>query len=206
MNSTKTKFYIESSLKPITPRQCGRQECAPGYSFGPFTRDFWILHFVTCGKGYFTNSHGTVEITQNQVFIIRPYEITSYTADKDDPWTYIWIGFSTELPVPLPIVLNDAIYAPELRDIFLLTYNTLEANAATSVSAFEHFLCGSVWQIFGILKRGEEKTHTTADGYVNAAINIMKYEFHTSITVTEIKTDKIGLEEYYIDLMKEARR
>ena len=36
--------------------------------------------------------------------------------------------------------------------------------------------------------------------------NIVKYLYDNGIVVTEIKTDKIGLEEYYIDLMKEAKR
>ena len=35
---------------------------------------------------------------------------------------------------------------------------------------------------------------------------VVKYLYKNGVTVTEIKTDKIGLEEYYIDLMKEARR
>ena len=33
---------------------------------------------------------------------------------------------------------------------------------------------------------------------------IVTYLYENGIFVTEIKTDKIGLEEYYIDLMKEG--
>lgn len=36
--------------------------------------------------------------------------------------------------------------------------------------------------------------------------DVVKYLYDNGIVVTEIKTDKIGLEEYYIDLMKEARK
>ena len=35
--------------------------------------------------------------------------------------------------------------------------------------------------------------------------DVVKYLYDNGIVVTEIKTDKIGLEEYYIDLMKEAK-
>ena len=34
---------------------------------------------------------------------------------------------------------------------------------------------------------------------------IVTYLYENDILVREIKTDKIGLEEYYIDLMKEGR-
>ncbi len=36
--------------------------------------------------------------------------------------------------------------------------------------------------------------------------DVVKLLFRCEITVSEIRTDKIGLEEYYIDLMKEGRR
>lgn len=38
------------------------------------------------------------------------------------------------------------------------------------------------------------------------AEEIVTYLYGQNVIVTEIKTDKIGLEEYYIDLMKETRR
>ena len=34
------------------------------------------------------------------------------------------------------------------------------------------------------------------------AENVVSYLYENGVTVTEIRTDKIGLEEYYIDLMK----
>ena len=37
-------------------------------------------------------------------------------------------------------------------------------------------------------------------------VEIVEYLYASGIAVTEIRTDKIGLEEYYIDLMKEAKR
>ena len=38
------------------------------------------------------------------------------------------------------------------------------------------------------------------------AAEVVKYLYENGIPVSEIKTDKIGLEEYYIDLMKEVKR
>jgi lipoprotein NlpI len=34
------------------------------------------------------------ELGKNQLFLICPEVTTYYEADKDDPWTYLWIGFS----------------------------------------------------------------------------------------------------------------
>ena len=38
------------------------------------------------------------------------------------------------------------------------------------------------------------------------AEEIVSYLYEKGVSVTEIKTDKIGLEEYYIDLMNEGAR
>ncbi len=42
-------------------------------------------------------------------------------------------------------------------------------------------------------------------GGVNAE-EAVTFLYENGVTVTEVKTDKIGLEEYYIDLMKEGVR
>lgn len=59
---------------------------------------------------------------------------------------------------------------------------------------------------------GCKYSHTTEDeaGYIRVydmvtPEEIVTYLYENGICVTEIKTDKIGLEEYYIDLMKEGK-
>lgn len=39
-----------------------------------------------------------------------------------------------------------------------------------------------------------------------SSVEVAKYLYDNNIIVTEIKTDKIGLEEYYIDLMEEVKK
>jgi len=194
--------FYNLGFKAIEPKQIGMQKCPNEYSFGPFTRDFWLLHFVISGKGVFTNQNGSFEVKKDQLFVIRPYEITSYVADANEPWTYIWIGFSTEQPLPLRLILNDVIDAPYLREVFVSAFNRSNYENAESNGALEYYICGTVWQILGILKQGEEKPHATAEGYVNAAMNIMKYEFHTGITVSEIAKRLHIARTYFSEIFK----
>lgn len=62
-----------------------------------------------------------------------------------------------------------------------------------------------------LLERKYARVETDEEGYIRIYDNVKAeevvgylYKEH-DISVTEIKTDKIGLEEYYIDLMKEGR-
>ena len=54
---------------------------------------------VKKGKGTFTIAGKTYELGPGQAFIIRPGEETTYRADDDDPWSYMWMA--TELKILL---------------------------------------------------------------------------------------------------------
>lgn len=77
----------------LLPLFVGHEECESGHSFGPYVRDYYLLHFCIGGQGTLKNRHGTHNIRKGQMFIIRPGEVTTYTADRDNPWEYVWIAF-----------------------------------------------------------------------------------------------------------------
>ena len=72
---------------------CGREDCIKGWKFGPYVRESYVIHMVKKGKGTFTIAGKTYELGPGQAFIIRPGEETTYRADDDDPWSYMWVGF-----------------------------------------------------------------------------------------------------------------
>ena len=78
---------------------CGREDCIKGWKFGPYVRESYVIHMVKKGKGTFTIAGKTYELGPGQAFIIRPGEETTYRADDDDPWSYMWMA--TELKILL---------------------------------------------------------------------------------------------------------
>ena len=76
---------------------CGIHDCEPSHSFGPAIRPNYLLHFVIKGKGNYYLNDNCYEVKENECFLIRPNELTFYQADKDDPWTYVWVGFDGEM-------------------------------------------------------------------------------------------------------------
>lgn len=87
---------------------CGMQKCKPLYHYGPAIRNNYIIHFVLEGTGYYYVNDTKYTITKNQGFLIRPNEVTFYQSDKNDPWTYIWIGFDGKKSI-LTYSLQDLI-------------------------------------------------------------------------------------------------
>jgi AraC-like DNA-binding protein len=83
----------DKSLSEIIPLFVGHEKCAPNHIFGPYTREHHLIHFCISGKGVLEDKYGKHEISAGEMFIIRPGEITVYSADKQDPWEYLWIAF-----------------------------------------------------------------------------------------------------------------
>ncbi|ADU29370.1 AraC family transcriptional regulator [Evansella cellulosilytica] len=85
--------YLKKNSYDLYLCYCGLEECDPYHSYGPISRNEYLLHYVIKGKGILKADGKTYHIGENDAFLIYPSEITYYEADKDDPWTYIWIGF-----------------------------------------------------------------------------------------------------------------
>lgn len=75
------------------PAFVGMEVCRPGHTFGPAIRDVTLLHFVLAGQGTFSSPRGTFRVGAGQFFVILPGEVTCYSADREDPWEYLWFAF-----------------------------------------------------------------------------------------------------------------
>lgn len=75
---------------------CGTDTCRPGVSMGPIVKNFYLVHYIVTGKGYYTVGNRRHSLGPGDAFIIRPGKTVVYTADQDDPWSYCFFAFSGE--------------------------------------------------------------------------------------------------------------
>ena len=80
-------------MSDIVPLFVGEEQCKSQHSFGPHIRDYYLIHFCISGKGTLTDERTTHKVRAGELFIIRPGEVTTYKADKAEPWRYAWIAF-----------------------------------------------------------------------------------------------------------------
>lgn len=98
------KYIEDSKIKYLEPQKkqsvdlflcyCGIESCAPSYSYGPAVRPQYLIHYIVDGEGSYTVNNKTYKLKKNQGFLIWPSVLTYYEADKDNPWTYMWVGFN----------------------------------------------------------------------------------------------------------------
>ena len=88
--------YRVNTVKGVTdmiPIMVGRDRCTKDMSYGPHVRDHYILHFCLSGGGKVVAPEREYYVSAGEMFIIRPGESTTYTADEKHPWYYAWISF-----------------------------------------------------------------------------------------------------------------
>lgn len=200
----KNRIVTDQGFKDINPVQCGMDSCKPSHSYGPAIRTHYLLHFVISGKGKFSTPRGVFDLGKSNMFIIRPYEITYYEADKNDPWTYIWIGFNSEVKLPTVLNTSDFVYAPFLERIFLDAVNT--ESFENGRHGYEAFLCGKIFELSALLYSGDTVSTEVTERYVKPAVNIMEAEFGSGITVADIAERLHINRSYFSVIFKETMK
>ena len=133
--------YLQDRETPgpeLTLFYAGQEICSPGHShFG--VRDHFVIHLVLSGQGRFSLDGIEYKLKSGQGFAIFPGVPVKYIADKKDPWSYCWIGFSGSLAAThlaragiaraTPIIqLKDKNVLPEL-DVHVIDTLSCDAQA-----------------------------------------------------------------------------
>lgn len=171
------KNFMEE-IKLIKPAFYGGENCTPGHVFGPAVRRVYLLHYVTSGIGTYTVNGITYTIQAGEAFFIRPGEVTIYQADRNQPWSYIWVGFESALDifsrVPYHIKKKEiqAVMAPYKNAEMMHDLSELHAAALT-------------WSVAAALTEPMYQPKEEND-YVKTAIHIMEQRYTEKLTVQGI--------------------
>ena len=94
-SDTKLRFYVahDELFIDLILYQFGWEQCSPLHQFGPAKRNHFLFHYVLSGKGRLETSGQTFYLGAHQGFLLCPDQISSYYADPDDPWKYVWLEF-----------------------------------------------------------------------------------------------------------------
>ncbi len=148
-------------LSDINPLVCGSETCERGHTFGPATRHYYLFHYVVSGKGRFTSPRGEYEVKAGQLFVIRPGEVTVYSADLADPWYYCWIGFETSLNMESLLLGEDILHVSDCSHLFEAC-----ALADRLEEGREWFICGKLFELLAVLRDRASSQKSDAARYV----------------------------------------
>lgn len=177
---------IDLKLHDINPLFTGSEVCEGGNFVGPLVRDHYLIHYVIKGTGVFSNATGDYPVKSRQIFLIRPGELYSYVSDKDDPWSYIWVGFNGAVAERLKALPSPVMDYRE--DTF---FDLQKVNDMSSMR--EEFVTSRIYEILCVLfSKQEQKPH-----YVGQAQNYIRLNYMQPITAENV-ADFVGVSLRYL--------
>lgn len=179
--------------------QYGYEQCEPGHSFGPATRNHYLFHYIISGTGTLMADTAkgetqTYSIKSGQGFLIFPGQITTYIADQNLPWEYVWIEFDglrvkeaidlTELSVNTPVYHS---HSKDLREQLMNEMLYIVHHAKES----PFHLIGHLYLFLDYLTQSAKSTKLVqsskmSDYYIKEAINYIEQNFQNNITIEDI--------------------
>lgn len=179
--------------------QYGYEQCEPGHFFGPAVRNHYLFHYIISGTGTLMADNSkketqTYSVKSGQGFLIFPGQITTYYADQNFPWEYVWIEFDglrvkealalTELSVNSPVyhAHSKDLRAQLLNEMLYIVHHTKE-------SPFH--LIGHLYLFLDYLTQSAKsaklvQSSKMSDYYIKEAINYIEQNFQNDISIEDI--------------------
>lgn len=202
---------VMSIVSPLNLDYCGIEQCDPGYMFGPYVRENYVIHIILKGCGMLEMGERRFKMSEGEAFIIYPgQEKAVYQADGLEPWEYMWVGFHGHAAKkvvrfmgfteehPLVRVQNVESLRREIEKM-------LEAKELTFVNMLKRSsaLYAMVSMMIEENPDEEEFENPSNTAYVNEAVEIIMRSYSKKLKISDIATT-IGISRNYLtDLFKQ---
>lgn len=189
--------------------QFGMEQCSPSHSYGPAARNHFLFHYIISGTGtlYADDSTGTTKtyhLKSGEGFLIFPNQITTYIADKELPWEYVWIEFdglrAKEAMDTAGFSLDRPIFHTKKRD----TSQKMEEELVYIATHSDETIFNIIGHLYLFLDYFMRSTVSTVvkgstklqDYYIKEAITYIEQNFQNDISVVDI-ANRLGINRSY---------
>ena len=180
----------------------GWEVCKPLHTFGPAIRQHYLLHYVTRGKGklWIGEAKNTCyEIGANTIFLIKPGVVTTYAADKNEPWEYCWICIDG---YDVPRILQDCGFNNDSPLFFDKSGGRVQSAIVNFVFSYrrnkhnEYTLLSRLYNFFAQMKRQYKRTNIKSV-YVEQAIDYIYENYNKNITIGDM-ANHLNIDRTYL--------
>lgn len=171
---------------------CGLSRTEGLHSFGPALKPHYLVHYILSGKGRFSIGGKEYPLEAGYGFLITPDELAFYQADENDPWTYVWVGFSgvqaAEYISNIGLSVRQPIFrSEESEELYRIVKDMMEHNTF----GLSHDLRrnGQLGVFLSIIAEGTKVAENEVDranNYVRKAISFIQSNYCNPIKVTDV--------------------
>jgi len=177
---------VPGKWKSVSPLIYGWEECKPSHSFGPAIRPYYLIHYVLEGEGEYIREDGHYPVKKDDMFIIRPGEVTTYRTGREDPWVYSWIGF--EAGEGFPSLQEAVVHLPSARHIFTYIRDHL------LLEGQEGMVYSLTFELLYLLSEGRAEKRS---GYADYAKTYLDSSYMRHVSIQEM-ADSLHIDRRYL--------
>lgn len=199
----KLEFQNEMS-EELTLNCCGCSKTEPLHSFGPAVKPHYLIHYVLRGKGKFVMNGKEYPLEEGSGFLIEPGELSFYQADEQEPWTYVWVGFSGakagDYVRSMGLSVAHPVFASEYSDeLYRTVKDMMEHNTYGLTNDLRrNGLLGIFLSIIARTASVQGRSETDkANIYVSRAVDFIRSNYCNPIRVTDV-ADYVCINRSYL--------
>lgn len=183
---------------------CGCSKTEPLHSFGPALKPHYLIHYILSGKGKFSMEGKVYPLEAGYGFLIMPEELAFYQADEEEPWTYVWVGFSgskaEEYVRTMGLSLANPIFKSENSDeLYAIVRDMMEHNTFGMSNDLRRN--GQLGIFLSIIAEGtsvaEKNEGDRANTYVRKAVEFIQSNYCNPIKITDV-ADYVCINRSYL--------
>ncbi len=182
---------------------CGFQAPDHTHEEGPLYKTENVLQYMVGGEGVYEIAGKSYPLTEGALFLLPKNVQLSYRANKENPYTYWWLGFDGEFVDKL---IKQTGFSPEnpilypsdkrLATLFQNIFSCLKKNTNVSLTR----AMGYFYELFALLlslkEENNQKMPTAKPEYIKKAIHYITHNYAQPITIASI-ANKLGLNRMY---------
>lgn len=209
MNNVLFSVFPNENFVDLGLYQYGWEQCKPSHSFGPAARNHYLFHYVISGTGKLLadkSPGNTVEyqIKSGQGFMLFPHQVSTYIADHELPWEYVWIefdGLRAKEAIEIAGLRPDSpVYRASSKDLRNDMMSEMLYIVQHSNEAPLH-LIGHLYLFLDYLMRSANSVRMNQGGklrdfYIKEALTFIEQNFQNDISIEDI-ADSCGLNRSY---------
>lgn len=194
----KAQSYLELNLQ-----ECGKEICIPEKNIVLSKKSYHLFHYVVHGKGQFQIDGKLYTITEGMIFYIPPHSEAKYAPDKNNPWTYIWLGVDGALISKYLARIGLSRGTPILKDNEELNLYKFFNNIYSEYknSSYLDVVClGIAYELFGVLLKtsgGEDQSYSETKSYIIFAKEFIENNYQFPVKISDI-ANSVGVTPNYL--------
>lgn len=182
---------------------CGLSQTEGLHSFGPALKPHYLVHYILSGKGRFSIGGKEYPLGAGYGFLITPDELAFYQADENDPWTYVWVGFSgvqaAEYINNIGLSVRQPIFkSEESEELYRIVKDMMEHNTYGLTHDLRRN--GQLGVFLSIIAEGTKVAENDVDRantYVRKAVSFIQSNYCNPIRVTDV-ADYVCINRSYL--------